>query len=618
MAVMDALLRIKADVQGEGQVQRLGTALGGLNKTAAQVSGGFRGLAGAAGNVVGGLQALLPLASGAGLVALAQKSIDTGDKLFDMSQKTGVAVEQLSRLSKAGKLTGVDLDQISKSIVKFSRALIDGKADGALKELGVSSTDASGKLRATDQIILDIADKFAKMPDGAQKTALAMQLFGKAGADMVPLLNMGRQEIEKFTGMSAKFAEQADRTSDSMIKMQAKIGAIGGMVAQILMPAMEAVTNTMTVVLDLFIKLPGPIQGIIGAIGILSIAMLALAPAMAAIVTIGTSLAGLGIGATIAGWAGAIVPAVAGITTALSGLLAWMTSSLLPGLITFFSGPVGWTVLAVAAVVAMAIAFREPIGKFFTWLGEAVGKVIDSIAGWLEPIGKALSEFWAASLTAAGKFFEGLGKSFTDGLKAASDILYNVFVKPFIDLWDNVLRDPISDMLSWLSQTFRGPFEAVVNFIRGIFNGLLQSIENGINGAIGAVNRLIGAYNSLPVRVGTLPYVPTVDIPQFAQGGVVDRPTLAMVGEGGEREYIIPESKMAAASARYLSGGRGDAVLSGGAGNSIINIRTGPVMSAQGQQWVTMADLERAVRQTEAGVMARIRTPAGRRALGIR
>jgi hypothetical protein len=108
--------------------------------------------------------------------------------------------------------------------------------------------------------------------------------------------------------------------------------------------------------------------------------------------------------------------------------------------------------------------------------------------------------------------------------------------------------------------------------------------------------------------------VPSVAVPAFAEGGVVDRPTLAMVGEGGEREYIIPESKMGAAAAAYLGGARGGSVL----GPSTINVTTGPVLQQQGQTYVTMADLQRAMRATEAGTLARIRTPAGRTALGIR
>ena len=62
------------------------------------------------------------------------------------------------------------------------------------------------------------------------------------------------------------------------------------------------------------------------------------------------------------------------------------------------------------------------------------------------------------------------------------------------------------------------------------------------------------------------------------------------------------------------AGGRGDRVL----GSSQINITTGPVLQQDGQQWVSVADLERAMRQTEASTLARIRTPAGRRVLGVR
>jgi SLT domain-containing protein len=110
-------------------------------------------------------------------------------------------------------------------------------------------------------------------------------------------------------------------------------------------------------------------------------------------------------------------------------------------------------------------------------------------------------------------------------------------------------------------------------------------------------------------------------VPAFAQGGVVDRPTLAMVGEGGEREYVVPESRMAAASSNYLAGARGGAVLAGaasGGGTPTINITTGPVMEFDGQRYVTVTDMERAMRLTAEGVLGRIRTPAARTALGIR
>jgi SLT domain-containing protein len=132
------------------------------------------------------------------------------------------------------------------------------------------------------------------------------------------------------------------------------------------------------------------------------------------------------------------------------------------------------------------------------------------------------------------------------------------------------------------------------------------------------VNRLITAFNKLPG--GDIPLVPTLSVPAFATGGVVNRPTMAMVGEGSEREYIVPESKMASASANYLAGARGADVLNGNAVSGttpVINITTGPVVEFDGKRYVSMDDLERAMRVTAEGVIGRLRTPSARIALGV-
>ena len=70
MAQMQALLKIKADVEGEGKINALGRSLGGLTSTAGKVSGGLRGMAGAAGGLGGALGALVPLATAVGAVSL--------------------------------------------------------------------------------------------------------------------------------------------------------------------------------------------------------------------------------------------------------------------------------------------------------------------------------------------------------------------------------------------------------------------------------------------------------------------------------------------------------------------------------------------------------------------
>jgi hypothetical protein len=231
------------------------------------------------------------------------------------------------------------------------------------------------------------------------------------------------------------------------------------------------------------------------------------------------------------------------------------------------------------------------------------------------------------------------------GFQKIADWYMNVYVQFWVDLWGNLIVKPITNFLSWFGKVFMKGWESYVNSIRtvwgaaagfftqawqnagqfisglwsGIINNLKQMVRNFIIGFIGAINAAIRAVNTLIANFNRLPgpdlpFIGQVPVPKFAEGGVVDRPTLAMVGEGGEREYIIPESKMAGAAAAYLGGARGASVV----GPSTINVTTGPVLQQQGQNWVTMADLQQAMRATEAATLQRIRTPAGRAALGIR
>jgi hypothetical protein len=140
----------------------------------------------------------------------------------------------------------------------------------------------------------------------------------------------------------------------------------------------------------------------------------------------------------------------------------------------------------------------------------------------------------------------------------------------------------------------------------------------------------------------------------FATGGFVTRPTLGLIGEGRDSEYIIPSSRMAASSMAYLSGARGmgvvnppkfanggvvgptrnrsanlDALMerSGGIGstaviveaptiNATISVQTGDVIDFQGEQYVSMADFQRGMRSVQDQTMALLRTSQGRRATG--
>ena len=118
----------------------------------------------------------------------------------------------------------------------------------------------------------------------------------------------------------------------------------------------------------------------------------------------------------------------------------------------------------------------------------------------------------------------------------------------------------------------------------------------------------------------------------FADGGVVNRPTLGLVGEGGESEYIIPASKMAAAMERYSGGARGSSVIPGNGGgnggsqmpsiNPQVSVSTGPVVNMDGSNFVSQNDfvkgLQAASRQGAQMAIEMITSGGGaRRRMGV-
>jgi len=679
---MQALLKIRADVQGEGAVQSLATKLGGLNRTAGTVRQGF----GSLGNAAVGLgSALSGLAVGGALkgVMATFGEYQADIKVLENGLKNlgGNAPQYLEPLKKIasdlGELTLFNESDFNKgfglltSFGNIGVSSYERVAKAAADVAQTSGTDVSAAMMQLAKALNDPAKGLTALARSgiqfteAQKTMIESMVDSGniAGAQELIFKELEKQYGGNAAAAATGYAGALDTLGEKFYDLQK---AAGPLIEAGLTPLIQALTKTLeilsTTLLPAINALPGPIKTIIGLVGVLTAALLVLLPALGLIapglIQLGTVIGGLQLGATIGGWLGAVGPAIAGITAAFAGLMAWITGTLLPFLVGVFSGPVGWTILAVAAVVAMCIAFREPIMKFFSWLGGAIGEGLTALWEWGEPIRK----FWVDAFGVVANIVKTSLETIGGILKWAFDawyaITYQIWVQPWINLWNNVLREPVTKMGEWikgvwngivaffsanvikpiqgawdalmqalpkamdnLGKTVKGVWDGIVNTVKQAIRGMLQNIANNINVVGRLVNRLIGAFNRLPGP--DIPFVPTLTVPAFAEGGIVKRPTLAMVGEGGEPEYIIPESKMAAASANYMAGARGSAVITpagrtGSAAAPAISIQTGPVVEFNGERYVTLADLERGLQQMASSVYQGLRTPAGRYAMGIR
>ena len=177
-------------------------------------------------NRVKGLLAGLGVSlSVAGFAAMIKNAIDAADQLNKLSQKIGISVEALSTLRFAAQLSDVSLETLQKGIKGLSQNIAEantGIGDGAqvFDALGISVKNADGSMKSTEAVLLQMADVFANLEDGAVKTALAVKLFGKSGMDMIPFLNQGAAGINQLTAeaerLGLKLTTETARSAEAL------------------------------------------------------------------------------------------------------------------------------------------------------------------------------------------------------------------------------------------------------------------------------------------------------------------------------------------------------------------------------------------------------------------
>ncbi|APZ43129.1 phage tail protein [Acidihalobacter ferrooxydans] len=315
MASNRAQILISAVDQTKTAFDSIKRGLGGLTDTAKSVNGVLANLGVAV--------------SVAGLTAMVKSAIDTGDALNKLSQRVGITVESLSTLIPTAELSGLSTEKFETGLKKLATTMFEAatgfdESAQLFAALGIGFKNQDGTLRATDQVLLDLADRFKAMPDGAEKSALAVQIFGKAGAEMIPFLNQGRDGVEALASevatlgvqMGADTAAQAEVFNDSLDKLHMATTSIGNQIIASLLPALNDMAGGMVE----SAKQGGTLRTILDGV-VLALKTLALGAA-----TVGKAFVALGeaIGAGVA----AAVEALKGNTDGAKAIIADLKGNL--------------------------------------------------------------------------------------------------------------------------------------------------------------------------------------------------------------------------------------------------------------------------------------------------
>ena len=321
---MSTSYTIKAKVTGQDAIGGLNKGLGKLKTTTNNNVAAMNKLRTAAGNAIGALKALAPAIGVAAMGKFVSDTLTAGDRLEKFSQSTGVAVPLLDKMRKASELAGTDFKTLVKTFPMLANninqaSLGNKKLSAAFGDLGINVHNTDGTLRATDAVLLDIADEFANMKDGVDKASFAYDIFGgKTGEQLIPLLNGGRESIEGLgTAMTEHGVKRMAAFNDSLTNIQHLFQDVFVSLTEALLPAFEKFVGVISKIVNVFVSLPKPVQAIIGSLGILVPAVVTLVPLLGAMAFSIKAIAAIKLGAMFT----AAVPAIASLATAFAPLL---------------------------------------------------------------------------------------------------------------------------------------------------------------------------------------------------------------------------------------------------------------------------------------------------------
>jgi X-X-X-Leu-X-X-Gly heptad repeat protein len=431
----------------KGSEKRTESAIGKIKKAAVALAAVF-----ATGKLASGLNNLVN-----GVAKL-------GDEIAKTSKQIGVNAQALQELQFAANLAGASNTDVTTGLRVLQKNMLEA-ADGTksyvddFNRLGVSVTDANGKLKSAEELLPELADGFQNLSTDTERTALAQTLMGRSGTKLVPLLNQGtdaineqRKRAQELGGIfSVELLGLSEDLIDAQTEQQKAFQGLRNVIGEELIPIWIKATDFITKMAVQFREpLRRGVQAAIRVIGGLAKGMFRVGKIIVAVVD---------------GWIE--------LTSALTGVnkKLLITTGIVAGLVVLLGLPTV-LLLAISAAILLVIDDLETMGEG----GESViGTLIlgfqdlvtelGSVPDALKEILKTTVDFWLKEIL-------GLSKETRDIITTILDPLFAVITGSWID-------DAIEIITVKLPAIFKRGMRRIKNEILEVFGFETEEIEGG-------------------------------------------------------------------------------------------------------------------------------------------
>ena len=469
--------KLSKQIEKATEAQKKASAIGALQEENRQkISATKRELIGTVGAIT---------AVGTGAFLATQKAAQTTDRVDKLSQKIGLSRTAFQEWDYIIGQSGGDIEKLQvglKTMVSRMEEASKGSGAGAeaFKELGINAKDASGKFRKQEDVMAEVIGKLQKLPEGAEKSSLAFKLFGKAGMDLMPLLNDTGESVEALRkrahDLGLVFSDEAINAGvefgDTLDDMKGSFKGITTSILSLFMPTivkvMKSVAETTAKVGDFTKAHPELVKMIV---------KLAAGAAAAKVGFLGLKFGFL-----------EVKGAILGVRGAITMLKALQISKGIGGIKALFAGMSGSILLIIAIITAIAVAIKLVMGnvdaireKIRSVFGDAGVAVFDKFVGFIKNIANIVKNVFGGAAGPIGKFFQSFqaGSPIMESLKKLFEGLGQVLptiITALANLAQAVLPILIQ-VITIVASVIGNIIEAVLPVIINLINQLLPIIQ---------------------------------------------------------------------------------------------------------------------------------------------
>lgn len=399
----------------------------------------------------------------AGLTGLAIKSSETADELITMSNQLGISTNSLQKLQYASKLVDVEVEDMAKGMAKTTKAMgaASAKGEDYIKisdGLTLSTKDANGKLKDSEQMFYDTVDALGSMTDETQREIAAQNLFGKSYQDIMPLINAGSGALKSYGDeaervgavLSDKTVDSLGKLNDQWEKVKAVVTSAGAKIGAALIPVIEKLTPIIeTKIVPAISMLADKISSLITWFSNLDPGVQSFILKLTGFLVV----------------AGPVLSTLGGMATNIGALIKGVSSAVgvvqaISGAFSFLLGPAGLVIAAIAAIAAIAYIVIKNWG----------------------PISEFFKKLWADVSGAFVNAWNGI-KSFFSGIWD--------WMKEFFSKWGPAILAVVAPFIGIPLLIFKN-WGKITEFFKNLWSGVVDIVKNAINGVIKLINKIPG------------------------------------------------------------------------------------------------------------------------------